>query len=298
MAPSIYVNRALSADERRSSVQHGDFHLVVGNPTVRPMVEWATTLIGEAFGELDPQLAQHEIEVPEFIKRVSPLKSKFTNDAHTKELMADLLIGLGYDPDDTYYDLPRLRAVPSDGYLTTGVSYAYRPHRDTWYSHPPAVVNHWVPVFDTVGANVMSFWVEYWDRRVGNSGFDYDSWVAESRFAAASQVGVEQRPHPLPTDPIDGASEIRFAPNAGDVIIFSTCQLHGTAPNVSGRTRFSFDMRTLSLRDLQTGAGPADLDGRATGTTVKDFLRVADHAPLSDVYQRAVVSRRTPIATW
>src|SRR3954453_9063527 len=157
MAPTIYVNRALSADERRSSVQRGDFHLVVGNPLVEPMVEWATTLIGEAFGNLDPQLAQHEIEVPEFIKRVSPLKSKFTNDARTKELMAELLIGLGYDPDDTYYDLPRLRAVPSDGYLTTGVSYAYRPHRDTWSSPPPAVVNHWAPVFDVVGTNVMSF---------------------------------------------------------------------------------------------------------------------------------------------
>ncbi|MEO8693982.1 MAG: hypothetical protein ABI658_10730, partial [Acidimicrobiales bacterium] len=58
------------------------------------------------------------------------------------------------------------------------------------------------------------------------------------------------------------------------------CHLHSTAPNVSGVTRFSYDLRTLDIDDLVAGRGPRNPDGEATGTTVGDFLRVSDLAPL------------------
>ena len=62
---------------------------------------------------------------------------------------------MGADPEDTYFDLPRLRVIPSEEYLTTGVSYNYKAHRDPWYSHPTTLVNYWTPIFDVVGENVM-----------------------------------------------------------------------------------------------------------------------------------------------
>ena len=73
---------------------------------------------------------------------------------------------------------------------------------------------------------------------------------------------------------------MRIAGNAGDIMLFSTCHLHSTAPNVSGVTRFSYDLRTLDINDLIEGRGPRNPDGQATGTTVGDFLRVADLAPI------------------
>jgi len=63
-------------------------------------------------------------------------------------------------------------------------------------------------------------------------------------------------------------------------MLFSTCQLHATAPNVSGVTRFSYDLRTLDINDFREGRGPVNPDGHATGTTAGDFLRVSDLAPL------------------
>jgi hypothetical protein len=246
------------------------------------LVEWARALIAEAFGDLEPERAQFQLDLDEFVRRVGPLKSRFTNDPHTKVLVRDLVIAMGADPDVTYFDLPRLRVVPSDAYLTSGVSYAYKAHRDTWYAHPKELVNYWVPVFDCVGENVMSMWTGYWDRPVRNSssGFDYDNWVAEQRFKASSIIGVESRPHPLPLEAIDPMCDIRIAGNAGDVMLFSTCHLHSTAPNVSGVTRFSYDLRTLDIEDFMHGRGPRNPDGEATGTTVGDFLRVADLEPL------------------
>jgi hypothetical protein len=239
-------------------------------------------MVDEAFAGLDPERAQFELDVESFIKRVGPLKSAFTNGSKTKELCQQFIAELGCDLDRTYFDLPRLRAVPSDNFLTSGVSYAYKAHRDTWYSHPSQLVNFWIPVFPVTGQNTMSMFVGYFDKPVDNASevFDYDDWVANSRFAAAKQVKAEERPHPVPRQPIDTHSEIRIAGGMGDAMMFSTCHLHATAPNNSGVTRFSTDLRTVNLDDLLSGAGPANIDSRATGTTLGDFLRASDLAPL------------------
>ncbi len=279
---TIYLNREVDEPTRRESIYNGDFHLITGHPASLAMVDWARSLITDAFGEMDPERAQFELSVDEFIDRVSPLKSRFTNDQRTKELTRDLALAMGVDPEETYFDLPRLRVIPSDSYLTTGVSYAYKAHRDSWYGHPTTLVNYWSPVLDVVGENVMSMYTGYFDRAIKNSSsdFDYDRWVAEARFAAAQQVGTENRPHPLPTEPVDDTSEIRIAGRAGDILMFSTCHLHASAPNTSGVTRFSYDLRTIDMRDHREGRGPKNLDTAATGTTLGDFLRVGDLEPL------------------
>lgn len=277
---TIYVNRRIDEPDRRQRLFAGDFFLYTDVAESHAIAGWAKQLIGEAFGDLDPQHAQYKLDVEEFVKRVGPLKSRFTNDSHTKELCQALVRAMGADPDETYFDLPRLRVVPSDNYLSAGVSYAYKAHRDTWYAHPPCLVNYWVPVYDAVGDNVMSMFVRYWDRPVANAGFDYERWVKESRFAASANIREENRPHPVPLEEIDTKGEIRIAQNAGGIMMFSTCHLHATAPNVSGVTRFSYDLRTISLRDLKEGRGPSNLDAVAQGSTVEDFLRVSDLRPL------------------
>jgi hypothetical protein len=279
---TIYVNREIDEPSRRESIYSGDFHVITGNSAARALVDWAHDLIGDAFGNMDPERAQFELPQPDFVSRVSSLKSTFTNHQRTKELVRELVIAMGADPQETYFDLPRLRVIPSEEYLTTGVSYNYKAHRDTWYAGPKAQVNYWTPVFDTVSENVMSMYVGYFDRPIKNSSsdFDYDRWVSESRFAAAEQIGKEERPHPLPTEPVDDTSEIRVAGRAGDMLLFSTCHLHASAPNTSGVTRFSYDLRTIHMADHREGRGPANIDSGATGTTLLDFIRVSDLAPV------------------
>lgn len=279
---TIYLNRQIDDPVRRTSIYNGDFYLYTGIQEAVALRDHARSMIAQAFAGIDPQRAQYLLEVPEFVKRVGPLKSRFTNDARTKELVRDFLIALGCDPITTFFDLPRLRAVASNNYLTAGVSYAYKAHRDTWYAHPPMLVNYWVPIYTVVGDNVMSMWPGYFHRPVANdsANWDYERWVAEARFRAEDQVGEEKRAHPLPQEKIDQTSEIRIAGNGGDVMMFSTCHLHATAPKQSGVTRFSYDLRTIDINDFRAGRGPHNIDGAATGSTIGDFLRVADFAPL------------------
>ncbi len=95
--------------------------------------------------------------VEEFVKIVAPLKPRFIHHPRTKELIRNILIEFGCDLETTYQDVPRLRNATSDGYLTSGVGYAFHPHRDTWYSAPMSQLNWWLPIYEIESENSMAF---------------------------------------------------------------------------------------------------------------------------------------------
>jgi len=279
----LYVNRHVPDEVRRGHIFEGAVFLYSAPPESRQIVSWIRDLSAQAFeGVGDVRRVHEELDVKAFVDRVGPLKSKFTNHPETKRLCQALVGALGSDPDTTYFDLPRLRVAPPGDYLTSGVSYAYKPHRDTWYAHPPQLVNFWVPVYDSERSTVMSMFFDYFDKPVQNStsSWDYDDWVANARYAAAQSVGTEKRQHPLPAESVSESLDIRIVQNAGDLMVFSSCHLHATAPNETGLVRYSYDLRTLDIEDLRSGRGARNIDSQATGSTLKDFLRVRDLAPL------------------
>ena len=74
--------------------------------------------------------------VEKYVEICTPLKPGFIHHPKTKGLIRDIMEEFRCDLEKTYIDVPRLRMVTSDGYLTSGVGYAHHPHRDTWYSAP------------------------------------------------------------------------------------------------------------------------------------------------------------------
>lgn len=280
--PAVFVDPPFDDRARRESVFRGDFVLLSRREAARRVAAHAESLIREAFDPLDPETAQDDLPVERFVEIAAGLKSAFTNGTTTKRLIADLLVGLGADPDDTLFDVPRLRVAPYGGYLSSGVSYAYKPHRDTWYASPTAQVNWWSPVLALEPTRAMAFYPSYWGRELPNSSesFDYGYWTSVARDQATSQVGADTRPHPVPTAPVDESSDLRFVTPPGGLLAFSAAHLHATVPNTSDRTRFSFDFRQLCLTDLADGRAAVEVDGAASGSTIGDFLRVADLEPI------------------
>jgi len=278
----IYTNHDLADSERRDLVFSGNLLLYGRNAATDALAQGAIELITAAFAPHEPQSAQFQLSVEEFIQIAGPLKTQFTNALRTKEQVRAVLEAFGCDLDDTYFDVPRLRIVPHGGYLSSGVSYAYKAHRDIWYASPTAQVNWWLPVFDVTADRAMSFFTEYWEKPLKNSSaeFDYGDWCAVGRKMAATQVKEDTRKHPLPQESVSVASELRIAGTRGEVIMFSASQLHSTAPNQSGATRFSIDFRTFSLKDLRSGRGAPNIDTKSTGTTIGDFLRASDFRPM------------------
>jgi hypothetical protein len=132
------------------------------------MCEFTRQLVEEAFAPLDPREAQHHLPVEEYAAILAELKPKFIHHPKSKQFIQGILNEVGCDLNKTYFDVPRLRTATSDSYLTSGIAYAFHPHRDTWYSAAPCQLNWWFPVYDVEPDNVMAFHPRYWSTPVKN----------------------------------------------------------------------------------------------------------------------------------
>jgi hypothetical protein len=235
-------------------------------------------MIEEAFGSLDPLKAQYHMPVEEYVEILVKLKPKFIHHSKSKQLIQGILQDFGCDLDKTYFDVPRLRTATSDGYLTSGIAYAFHPHRDTWYSAPFCQLNWWLPVYEIESENSLAFHPCYWTQPLQNSSrrYNYYEWNKESRKNAASHIYEDTRDQPRPEEPVKLDPQIRLITKAGGIVLFSGSYLHSTVPNTAGIARFSIDFRTVHLDDVIAKIGAPNIDSACTGTTLRDFLRGTD----------------------
>jgi hypothetical protein len=239
-------------------------------------------LIEAAFAPHDPRII-HRYRTPEEVAAVlAVLKPRFIHHPECKELIATLMREHDVAPEKLYFDVPRLRtAYPSD-FLSSGIAYAFHPHRDTWYSAPPCQLNWWVPVYPVQPGNAMAFYPRFFAEPVRNNSeiYNYYDWNSRNRATAAQHIRSDTREQPKPQQPIDAPS-ICYLPPPGGIILFSGAQLHETVPNVTDEARYSFDFRTVHLDDVLARRGAPNVDARSTGTTMRDYLRASDlsHLP-------------------
>ncbi|MBL7498565.1 hypothetical protein I6A84_40930 [Frankia sp. CNm7] len=275
---TVLVESPLSDDERRARLFAGELFVYAPKPSTVAFVEFTRELVREAFGDLDPETAQYHMPVEEYAALLAEFKPRFIHHPRCKELIRDLLIEHGADPEKTYFDVPRLRTSTSDDYLTSGIAYAFHPHRDTWYSAPFCQLNWWFPVFDIVPDNGLAFHPKYFTNPVKNSSetYNYYEWNATNRASAATHVKSDTRVQPKPQEEVELFPQTRVVAPSGGTLIFSAQQLHSSVPNTSGRTRFSVDFRTVHLDDVVGHVGAPNVDSACTGTTMRDYLKAAD----------------------
>lgn len=282
---TIYIDTCGSDDRRRERIHAGQIFLRTQSPAVTAFVAFARDMIEQAFAPLDPEQAQHELSVEAYAALLGRLKPAFIHHPDSKRHVRAILEEAGCDPELTYFDVPRLRSSTSGGYLTSGIAYAWHPHRDTWYSAPPCQINWWLPVYEISSDNAMAFHPAYWGRAVRNdsAGYNYYMWNQQHRGEVVSRI-VKQETRPLPraTEPMKLDPQLRVVSPVGSVLLFSGAQMHSSVPNVSGRTRFSIDFRTVHLDDVRGRRGAPQVDEACTGTTMRDYLRCIDHERLPD----------------
>ncbi|WP_440100461.1 hypothetical protein [Streptosporangium sp. H16] len=281
---TVFSNSAVNDDTRREQLYQGQVFVYSATPASAQLAAFARELIAEAFGERDPETAQFDMPVEKFADLLARLKPRFIHHPRCKELLPAVLAELGCDLDRTYFDVPRLRTSTSHDYLTSGISYAFHPHRDCWYSAPFNQLNWWIPVYEVVPENVMAFHPQYFGSPVrnGSARYDYAEWNRTSRLTAAQHVRGDTRDQPRPEETVVLDPQVRVVPEPGGVMVFSGAQLHSTVPNTSGRTRFSIDFRTVHIDDVRTRRGARNVDAECTGTTLRDFVRSSDLDPMPE----------------
>ena len=281
---SIWIDPPGGDDARRSLLYDGQLAVLSPTKSGRALCAFARELAEKAFAPLDPRHAQHELPVEKFVAILADLKPRFIHHAHAKELIRDFLAEVGCDIEQVFFDVPRLRSMTSGDYLRAGLALPFHPHRDTWYSAPQCQINWWMPVYEIQANNALAFHPRYWTQPVRNSSrtYNYYEWNARSRGIAAQQIGVDTREQPRAEEPIEVDPQIRILCPVGGAILFSGAQLHSTVDNTSGYTRYNIDFRTAHLGDLAAGRAAPNIDSACTGTTLRDFLRARDFAPLPD----------------
>jgi len=134
--------------------------------------------------------------------------------------------------------VPRLRAVTSDAYLTSGVGYAHHLHRDNLVlgADVPAelVAAYLRDVFrelDGLPSQVLERAVKN-----GSSKFNYYAWNSTGRADAAKHIKSDTREQPKPEQPMELDPQVRVISEPGGALVFSAANMHSTVPNTSGRT--------------------------------------------------------------
>jgi hypothetical protein len=280
---SIYVDANVTDDERRQKLYEGDLFVYSARPSTQALIDFAAQLARDAFAPLDPETAQYEMAVEDYAALLAELKPRFIHHPESKRLIQAMLVDLGCDPEKVYFDVPRMRSSTSNDYLTTGIAFAFHPHRDTWYSAPHCQLNWWLPIFPISEDNGLAFHPKYFHHPVKNSSrvYNYAEWNATSRKIAATQIGTDTRVQPMPEEEIELIPQVRPICGPGGIILFSGAQLHSSVPNTSGRTRFSIDLRTVHIDDVSHRQAAPNIDSECTGTTMGDYLRISDltHVP-------------------
>lgn len=280
----ILVDPARDDAAWRKMIYRGD--IIILSPTAEMMrlVEHTREMIEEAFAPLDPQRAHESLSVERCVQILSVLKPSYIHHPRTKELIQRVLTSLGCSSEKTYQDVPRLRCAFPKDYLTTGIAYAHHPHRDTWYSAPMCQFNWWAPIYEFVADNGMAFHPRYWSQGIKNGSreFNYYRWNAESRKDAAKHIDRDTRVQPRAEQPLELEPEMRLVVPPGGILIFSGAQLHSTVSNTTDLVRWSIDFRTINIDDVVAKRGAPNTDSAPTGTSLRDFLRVADLEPIPE----------------
>ena len=280
---NVFIDAEISDDERRRRLYEGDIFLFTPSPSSLELAALGRRMLEEAFAPLDPRTV-HKHKSPEEVAAIlSTLKPAFIHHPECKRLLPQIMAERGVDLDNLYFDVPRMRSAYPSEFLSSGIAYAFHPHRDTWYSAPMCQLNWWLPIYPVDPNNGMGFYPHNFREPVENNSqiYNYYEWNTKNRASAAQHVKSDTREQPKPQGPVDKV-KLRYVPPPGGIILFSGAQLHETVKNTTDVARYSIDFRTVHVDDVREKRGAHNVDSRSTGTTMRDYLRATDLSKLPE----------------
>nr|WP_281719744.1 hypothetical protein [Nitrosomonas nitrosa] len=110
----------LFLDERcRQELHQGQLLVYSPKKSTLVFIEFARTLIKEAFHSYDPEIAQRHLSIEQYADLLSRLKQSFIYCSESKALMRNIFDEMGCDLEKTYFDVPKIRSSTGGNYSTT-----------------------------------------------------------------------------------------------------------------------------------------------------------------------------------
>lgn len=151
----------------------------------------------------------------------------------------------------------------------------------------------------------MGFFLEYLDRPMPNnsSDFDLEAWNRSGGFQAFRKKGKDIRAstgltYPSVFDP-PPMEEVYSPPvKRGQALLFASRHLHGTMPNISGKNRYSLELRFFTRTDMEKADRRLNVDDKSRGCFAASFRNGADNGlcprALWSGYQEGLRKGRNP----
>jgi hypothetical protein len=282
---NVHVDPEFGDEERRIRLFAGDVIVYTNVPEISSFVAFARNLITGAFAPDEPTTVHEQRSPAELADVLIEFKPRFIHHPDSIEHVRRIVSALGVSAELTYADVPKLRTAFPTGSLSTGIAYAFQPHRDTWYSAPAQQINWWMPVWAAAANNVMEFYPRWFGDTIPNSSSRYSYYQANGWRGHIKDFsgGTDTRVHPAPLRALtDREPRLCLVPPVGGIMLFSGDHLHATIPNTSSVTRYSIDFRTVHASDVHERRGAPVGDVECVGTSLRDFHRLTDGAGFTE----------------
>lgn len=281
----VHFDPQFDDDERRRRLYEGDIVMYSRVAAVEEFVAYARAQLEAAMQPHDPLVVHHHVSPEDLAALLIEFKPKFIHDAESSRLLRAVIGELGCRLDDMYVDLPKMRTSYTTGHLTSGIAYAFQPHRDTWYAGPKSQINWWFPLFPVSELDAMEFFPSRFGAAIPNNSNEYNYYEANAwrgNIAAFSgKKDTRVHPAPQPALPADEA-RLCLVPPVGGIMLFAGDHLHASIANTTERARYSIDFRTVNGPDARAGRGAPVIDVACAGTAIRDFRNAVTSETLED----------------
>lgn len=256
-----YIDQAISSAERAELLFRGDIIIHRNLSVLSALMEFSDTLLRKHLAVDYPPTAHLSLDSQAFLDRSCAAQKEFRQSKNAKQLFFKVLTQVGLDPATTFYDHFPMRVVPCEKRFHGAHRSAIGHHRDTWGSNLQSQLNWWAPLYPITAQRSIALYPDYWTRPVANTTA---SWSFEAYLNSRAQ-GKEDRfidypSAPQPSQIIDETNAVKVEMSPGELLNFSSAQLHASVPNGTDQIRYSVEMRTLCTQDLQAKRQAPNID--------------------------------------
>ncbi|MFT5504512.1 MAG: hypothetical protein ACI845_002207 [Gammaproteobacteria bacterium] len=280
-----------SPREIRDSIFSGEILWIRQQPDLIKFCDRVQKICIDHLNDSDPSSTLDRLNYDDWAKLIFKYQTIAQLDSQCINLFKQFLISLDYPQNKTYADRFIFRVVPPESSNPNPTHGSVTVHRDTWGAGIYQQINWWGPIFPYPEKTGIKFYIDYFNQPIKNTTTDW----RYNRYATAKEKQIE---HYRPTDyqavpvPLEepGGQVLQPTLEPGDILCFSAAHLHGSSQNLSSRCRLSFETRTVSLVDIQSGKKAPNQDNVSTSRMTRLFRNLADGSALMPNHFKQVVA--------
>jgi len=208
------------------------------------------------------------------VKLINELKNQKT----LKDLFKSFLKDIGFNQGKTYWDKFVVRIAPASDKFKPRENSRIGIHRDTWGTNIHQQINWWAPINDLDVKNTLIFYPDYFSKKVRNStaSWDLNVYLEKRKQNDFSYPSAPELLESLATD----IKTLPITIEPGEILCFSGSHLHSSTKEKSLKTRFSYEIRTVCMDDIENNIQAPNIDCDLKWQFPKIFRHVETNSQL------------------